>query len=415
MTRTALDTNPHSRDRGSDPKPVNAHVHLPPNFSAFEGVAAAVERAHDEGVVALGVSNYFDLRIYNRFARACEAIGLTPLFGTEIIALQEDLQVAGILVNDPDNPGRTYVCGKGIVAYETPSPVASSLLDKIRSSSEARMREMSTRLADLARAAGVDDPPTIARTVADVAARCDVPPEWVSLQERHLARALQEKVDALDPDERHTVLGLLLGATVNSSVVADPTALQNVIRSKLMKAGRPAFVPDAEISFDDAYLLVLELGGIPCYPILADGADPVCPFEDPPEALAEALLQRDVYCAELIPGRNASETVDRYVSALRGAGILVAAGTEHNTQRMIPLTPVCRGGVLPSDMARAAFWEATCVIAAHQHLRQLGEPGYVDDDGRLAPGFADGKARIRWFRETGERVISATQAQGSPA
>jgi hypothetical protein len=415
VTRTARDTNPQSTDRGRDPNPVNAHVHLPPNFSAFDDVAAVVERAHEEGLVALGASNYFDFRIYDRFSRACDSAGITPLFGTEIIALQEDLQADGILVNDPDNPGRTYVCGKGIVAYETPNPVASSLLDKIRFSSEARMIEMSIRLADLARSAGIEDPPTIAGIVADVAAECDVPPEWVSLQERHLARALQEKVDALGPDERHTVLGSLLGDTVTASVAADPTTLQNAIRSKLMKAGRPAFVPDAEVSFDDAYLLVRELGGIPCYPILADGAEPVCPFEDPPEALARALLDQGIYCAELIPTRNTPEVVDLYVSALRDVGILVLAGTEHNTRRMIPLTPACRGGASLSGMARTAFWEATCVVAAHQHLRQMGRPGYVDAEGRLASGFADGETRIRWFSELGEQVIAAAQGTGGLA
>jgi hypothetical protein len=39
-------------------------------------------------------------------------------------------------------------------------------------------------------------------------------------------------------------------------------------------------------------------------------------------------------------------------------------------------------GPLP-DAARAAFWEATCVVAAHQHLVAAGEPGYVDAEGTL--------------------------------
>jgi hypothetical protein len=273
---------------------------------------------------------------------------------------------------------------------------------------------MAARLANVAREAGIEDPPTIDGIVADVAARSGVPAEWISLQERHLARALQETVYAqYDHQARGRVLAALLRADLDPADVSDPITLQDTIRSRLMKAGRPAFVPEGEVSFDDAYRLVLELDGIPCYPILADGADPICPFEDPPEALAEALVDRGIYCAEMIPTRNAPGTVDRYVTALRGAGILMLAGTEHNTQRMIPLEPACRGAVAPSEMAQAAFWEGACVIAAHQNLRQNGEPGYVDASGRLVGDFPDDEERIRWFRELGEKVIANTP--GVPA
>jgi hypothetical protein len=68
-----------------------------------------------------------------------------------------------------------------------------------------------------------------------------------------------------------------------------------------------------------------------------------------------------------------------------------------------------------SVLARTAFWEATCVIAAHQHLRTTGNPGYVDAGGRLASGFPDGEARIRWFRELGEVVIAAARGADAPA
>jgi hypothetical protein len=416
VTRSLLATRSGSAGRESGPPPGNSHVHLPPNFSAFEDVASVVERAREEGVVAVGSSNYFDFRVYRRFADAAAAAGVVALHGTEIIALQEDLQADGVLVNDPANPGRTYICGKAIAAYDAPGPAATSLMATIRRTSEERMAEMATRLADCAHDAGLTEVPTIQGIVDDVAASNAVPADWVSLQERHLARALQEAVHSQSqPEQRGVLLATLLRGPVDPGVAEDPIALQDAIRSRLMKAGRPAFVPEAAISFDEAYRLVLELDGIPCYPTLADGADPVCPFEDPPEALAEALLGREVYLAELIPTRNAPDVVDRYVAAFRGAGILVLAGTEHNTQRMIPLVPACRGGVALSAPARTAFWEATCVIAAHQHLRTAGKPGYVDARGRLASGFADGEARIRWFRELGEQVISAAQGTGALA
>jgi hypothetical protein len=90
----------------------------------------------------------------------------------------------------------------------------------------------------------------------------------------------------------------------------------------------------------------------------------------------------------------------------RRPGIIVMAGTEHNTQRMIPLGPKALGGAPVSDMARDAFWEATCVVAAHQELAGSGRPGYVDDEGRPAGGYADAESRIKAFREIGANLIS---------
>jgi hypothetical protein len=172
-----------------------------------------------------------------------------------------------------------------------------------------------------------------------------------------------------------------------------------------MKAGRPAFVPESPVSFADARRLILEMQGIPCYPTLADGASPVCPWEEPPGALAQRLLELGVHAAELIPNRNVPRVVDAYVAAFRDAGIIVMAGTEHNTMQPIPLEPRCADGSRPSSAARAAFWEATCVVAAHQHLRASGLPGYVDGDGALNPGFPDGESRIRAFAELGAGLI----------
>ena len=46
----------------------NTHIHLPPNFSAFESVRQAVTLAAEEGLGVLGVSNYYDFGVYAEFA-----------------------------------------------------------------------------------------------------------------------------------------------------------------------------------------------------------------------------------------------------------------------------------------------------------------------------------------------------------
>ncbi len=392
---------------GSAHRPiVNTHVHLPPNFSAFDTAAHAVAIGAAEGVTAIGTSNYHDLGVYRPFADAAADAGILPLFGLEIITLVEELRAAGTLVNDPSNPGRLYLCGKAITRFDPPTAAAERRLTAIRTASDTRMRAMCERVAARFIAAGLPVERTFEQITASVARRADVPVAWVSLQERHLAQAFQEALFALaGPDARRDALGRLIGGPCVIDVT-DAVAVQEAIRSGLMKADKPAFVPEAAVSLEDALALILELGGIPCYPTLADGASPICGYETPPERLADHLLERGIHCAELIPARNAPAVVDAYVVAFRSAGIIVLAGTEHNTQRMIPLEPSCRDGAPLSEAARSAFFEGTCVIAAHQDLVGRGLAGYVDDAGRLAPGYADGEQRIRHFRERGEALLA---------
>lgn len=393
---------------GPTGRPVlNTHVHLPPNFSPFETAEDAVRTAAAEGVRVLGASNFHDQRIYGRFAEATEAAGIIPLFGLELITVVDELQEAGTRVNDPGNPGRLYLCGKGVNPFAPPTETALRLGAKARAADVERMRRMVPRLRACFAEAGLETMLTDEDIAGEVAERAGVPRDWVVLQERHVALAFQEKLFlAVAPGRRASLLARAFGGPCGVAA-DDPIAVQGEIRSRLMKAGRPAFVPESPVSFEDAYRLVLEMGGIPCYPTLADGATPICRWEEPPDALAARVLARGIHAAELIPNRNQPAVVDAYAAAFRSAGIIVTAGTEHNTLERIPLEPLCADGSRPSEAARDVFWEGTCVIAAHQHLRFGGRPGFVDRDGRPNAGFPDAESRIGWFRDLGAELVGA--------
>ena len=361
---------------------VNTHVHVPPNFSAFSTPEDVVESAHAEGARAIGISNFYDQQVYGRFAELCRAAGIVPLFGLEFITLVPDLEASGIRVNDPANPGRMYVCGKGIDPFREKSQQAAATAAEIRQGNDARATEMVQHLDTHLRAAGLPTGLTAEAIAADVATRTSVPVEWVSLQERHIARAVEEAVSALPIEERTAVLEAAYGRPAKASL-DDPVAMQGEVRSRLLKAGTPGFAPEVPLSFGAAYAYVVAMGGIPCYPTLADGVDPVCPFEEPPADLAARIVERGIHLAELIPIRNKSVVVDEYVEAFLSAGIEVVAGTEHNTADRIPLDPACTDGPL-SSYARAAFWRGTCIVAAHQVRVAAGRPGYVDLNGSRA-------------------------------
>jgi hypothetical protein len=384
----------------------NAHIHLPPNFSAFQGVKQAVALAANQAVRVLGVSNYYDFGIYSDFAALAWRHGVFPLFGLEIIALLQNLQRSAILINDPGNPGRMYICGKGIVRFAPMTSAALDLMRWIRRSDSERMRRMVDLVEGVFAGQGVKTGLDEARILTRIAERSSLERNSICLQERHIAQAFQEEFFTLvRPHERKDKLSAILEKPSQAGP-EDHLKMQHEIRAALMKVGRPAFVAETFVDLDQAYRLVLELGGIPCYPTLADGAKPICAYEDPPEKLVEALKRNRIYCAEFIPIRNRPEVLERYVGTLRKAGIVVVGGTEHNTPDLLPLQPRCVHGLPVPAAVRAIFWEGACVIAAHQFLSLHGRCGYVDAAGNLNSGYGSVEDRIAFFARLGEAVIA---------
>jgi hypothetical protein len=385
--------------------PINSHIHLPPNFSAFDTVQQAVRLAHEQGLRALGVSNYYHFSVYRQFAAEAEAVGIVPLYGLEIIALLHDLQSEGIKLNDPGNPGKMYICGKGIVHFNPMRETAAALLQTVRDNDTARMDAVCSRMAQLFADAGLEtglDTETVRRLVVS---RHGSPLDTVTLQERHIAQAFQQRLFELLPAERRAPYLTQLYGTQPKADPEDPVGVQNELRSNLMKAGRPAYVDETFVDFSHACRLILALGGIPCYPVLADGASPVCSFEEDPKMLVDALLSRGIHFAEVIPIRNRGEVLARYVHALRDAGIPVTAGTEHNTLEMLPLQPLCLHGEPIDEPLRRIFWEGMCVALGHQSEVTAGRDGYVLADGTPNPKFRSTEARISAYAEIGSQLL----------
>ena len=356
----------------------NSHIHLPPNFSAFETVEQAVELAADQGVQVLGCGNYYDYSVYQKFTETAQSKGVFPLFGTEIIALETDLQEKDIRINDPGNPGRHYICGKGISRFEELSPRADELLSGIRTNDTLRMQEMALKMAGVFSEQGIDTALDEQAVIGRVVKRHGCSADTVTLQERHLAQAFQEVFfDKVPEDGREQTLTDLFGSSPQSKS-SDAVGVQNEIRSNLMKAGKICFVPETFVNLAQAKELIVELGGIPCYPVLADGSKKLCEYETPLEGLIEALKTNNYTMVELITIRNSGEVLAEYVSEIRKAGLAVVAGTEHNTLDLLPIKPACVGGEAVPDEIDAIFKEGICVLAAHAFLKAHGEDGFVD-------------------------------------
>jgi hypothetical protein len=378
---------------------------MPPNFSAFETVKQAVSMAAGQGVMVLGAGNYYDYRPYAEFSEAAKQAGVFPLFGTEIIALQRDLMDQRIRVNDPGNPGKTYVCGKGITRFEDLSPRARQLLDTIRGNDSRRMAVMTGKMAEVFVSHGIATGLDADKVIDRVAARHGCRRDTVVLQERHVAQAFQERLfDLVTPERRGGSLRLLFGAEPKVKP-NDAVGIQNEFRSHLMKSGKPCFVPEQYVSLAEARELIWQLGGIDGYPVVADMVTPGCEFETPVDRLIETLLGLGFTAVEFISIRNSAAVLTEYVTRLRQAGFAVTDGTEHNTLNLIPMEPTCKAGEPVPEALKEIFWEGACVIAAHQFLVAHGQTGFVDDNGRPNPQYRSAEDRIKAFSRLGSAVI----------
>ncbi len=395
-----------AQENGSlqSPAVFNSHIHLPPNFSAFETVVQAVELAAQQGVTILGVGNYYDFSTYQTFVTEAKRKGIFPLFGTEIIALETDLQQQGIRINDPGNPGKYYICGKGITRFESFSSRAAALNSTIRKNDTLRMREMAKKLNEEFSKHGVDTHLDDQAVIARVIRRHRCRPEAVTLQERHLAQAFQEVFFEKVPVVKRIRKLTAIFGTEPKSDADDAADVQNEIRSYLMKAGKVCFVPETFLNLAQAKELIVELGGIPCYPVLADGSKQRCEYETPVEKLVETLKTNHYSMAEFIPIRNQPDVLAEYVTAIRRAGIAVVAGTEHNTLDLLPIEPTCINGQDIPKKVQDIFLEGICVLVAHQFLGVHGQRGFAElyND----PAAGDKEELTEAFRKIGAAVLN---------
>ena len=384
----------------------NSHVHFPPNFSAFETVEQAMDLAAEQNIKVLGTGNYYNYAVYEQFSLKAQQRGIFPLFGTEVISLERDIMEKGLRFNDPGNPGKLYICGKAITGFVDMQPKARELLSIMCANDSARIAEMIKKMASVFKAGGLDTGLTQELVIRRIAERHQCDPKTIVLQERHVAQVFQQVIcELLEKDPNPGMLRTIFGAD-SVSALDDAVGLQNEIRTYLMKSGKPCFVSEDFFDFKQSCELINTLGGIVCYPVLADGADPRCEYEADPDQLLASLKESNIYMAEFIPLRNKTSVLNDYVTTLRKGGIAVVAGTEHNTLDLVPLDPACKGGEPLSKEIREIFWEGTCVIAAHQFLTAHGRRGFTDHTGNANKDYADNEQRIAEFAALGSAVLA---------
>jgi hypothetical protein len=362
----------------------NAHIHTNESFSAFGSVSEAVWQAAREGLAVLGINDHYTVAGYEEFRRACEIAGIAPIFALEAVAMDRAAEASRLLLNDPDNPGRVYLCAKGVTRIPPDSSAAMQALSSMRAALERRNREMAAKVARVFQERLGADGPTWDAVRA-------LTPRG-NATERHVAWAALIRLRALAA-ERRASLSEIIGRCCAAAppAAANDAALQIFVRSKLLKAGAPCYVPEYEEAFvspEELRQIFLAFGAIPTYPVLGS---PITSGERDIAALLDRLEGQGFYAIEVIPHRNTRERLAEIVSTARRRWWPVFNGTEHNTpERRSLLDPFA----LDPEF-EPWFRQSAAVLLGHQALASRGEPGFVGEDGR--PTIPDARARFEHF------------------
>lgn len=377
---------------------VNAHLHTPFSFSAFTSVEDALGRAAAEGVKVVGINDFYTAAGYDEWAIGCDVRGLYPLYNIEFISLNAADQKAGLRVNDPANPGRTYISGKGLAyPFKLGEPFASQLASVLKES-DAQVASMCRKLNGI---------------LLEVNAGFILDIKWIKntltkgmFRERHLAKALRLKVYEISENKEENIKILfskIFGGKELKSELDDLASVENEIRANLLKTGGGAFVPEdpkAFLPMQTVCEIILAAGGIPTYPFLADDAKGgYTDFEEDLERVAQQLTERGFHSVEFIATRNDVNLLEKYASYLHEQGFVVTLGSEHNTPAMEPVELFARNNTLLTNKLMKINYEGACVIAAHQHFVNQGLRGYVDVNGN-----ADRSKRVD-FMKLGDELI----------
>jgi len=385
-----------SNEKMNVPLKINNHIHTPYSFSAFESVAGAVRLAVGEDVRILGINDFYVTDGYREFIEACMDHAVFPLLNIELIGISKEDQENDIRVNDPGNPGRTYISGKGLAF---PGVLPGKQQQKLDSVVEESNRQVSIMI-ELLNEWLAKQEVGISLSVKEIMDK----QAMNLLRERHVAKMMRLKLEEKSGSdlEFYELLKSIYGGRSSEKKRADIAGIEDELRSKLLKSGAPAFVPEDDKAFlplEEIVDIIRDAGGIPTYPLLLDGAGgQITEFENGKEQLLEVLESREFHSIEFIPLRNQLEKLKEYAEYFYNHGFVVSFGTEHNTTAMIPITVSCKDDVPLDESLMQISFNGAAYVAAHQYMvareGKNYKPGTRDEMERL------GQAIFQYYFDT---------------
>jgi len=373
---------------------INLHIHTNESFSAFESPAEAVWYAYHEDVEFFGINDHYTIDGHREFEKACRIAGIKAVFSIEAPAKDNKSFENNIRYNDPDNPGRTYVVGKGITRNLNINSERYKTLNTMREALQNRNRRIVEKMNGYLDHNGY----SLKLSYNDV---YNLTPKG-NATERHVVEAFCNMIDRSieSIDEKLATYKRLLRVDVNEATLKDTAELQTIVRSKLVKSGMPCYVEEGKKAFASVENLVrvwLEYGSVPTYPILGN---PISEGEKDIEKLVDDAKSFGMYAFDLFDFRTEKSRAREVIKVASESGFPVFIGTEHNTKKMIPLV-----GELGKDKDFYQYFRKSAqFVYGHQILAKLCNYGYVDSEGR--PRISSLKEGFDFFSHVGAMDLS---------
>jgi hypothetical protein len=237
--------------------------------------------------------------------------------------------------------------------------------------------------------------------------------------ERHICAAYMDKAAQHFPDAatRAAFWSEKLDVPQEKAValIHDPAGLQNLIRSRTMKAGGPGYVRPEGPEFprlDEVCAFARANGAIPTFAWLDGSSD----GEQALDELLDTMMDAGVAAVNIIPDRNwniadparreiSVQRMHAFAAAARERALPMLVGTEMNA----PGQPfVDDFDAPPMQPLYDQFVQGAFVLAAHTALQGSAGLGYCSD--WAIEHFPDPHRRVGWFAAVGAQAPRALAA-----
>jgi len=372
---------------------INLHVHTSESFSVFQSPTEAVWHAYCEDILYFGINDHYTIAGHPEFRDACAAAGIRAGFSIEAIAMDEKALKKNRRYNDPDNPGRMYLIGKGVIRdlkRESRSHL-TAMQDAIR----MRNRRIVEKLNGYAGRRGI----LLELTYTDA----ELLTPNGNTTERHVVQAMCDRIAERYPDieKRRVVYEHLIDYPVDDKTVIDSAEIQTLVRARLVKSGCPCYVEEDEKAFTTVENLVMmyrAYGSVPTYPLMGN---PITEEEEDLGQLVRKMLDIGLFAFDIIDYRTEVRRAGEVIDTASRYGLPVFIGTEHNTKTMLPLVGPVAGAPDYYDY----FLRSANFLLGHQLLGALCDYGSVTKSGKTR--FNDLHTWFQFYERIGKMNISA--------
>ena len=351
--------------KGTD---VNNHIHTTYSFSPYSPTAAAYF-ARMAGLATCGLMDHDSIAGAEEFLAAAQAIGMGATIGIECRVSFANSPFASRRINNPDQDGIVYMALHGVPHTQTGR--VNEFFAPYRAKRNVRNAKMVAAVNGLMAKYGVTlDFEKDVLPLSNAA-------KGGSVTERHLSRALSEKLLARYPEGAALVrfleedMGFAISAKVRGYLMdeANPFRMYDLLGFIKSDVIGKFYIPATDECPDvrDVLALSEEVGAISAYAYLGDVGDSVTgdkraqKFEDDYlDELVPFLKELGFRAITYMPSRNTMAQLNRVRALCEQYGLMQISGEDINSPRQ---SFVCEA---QRDPAFAHLITATWALIAHE-------------------------------------------------